>query len=79
MRTTFDDHWSTLDRVRRMVAKHQGVPVESIGPETSIRLLDSLDLVELIMELEDELRFEAPDIFPFHTIGELADWIDRHR
>lgn len=62
-----------------MVAERQGVPVESIGPETSIRLLDSLDVVELIMELEDELRFEAPDIPPLKTIGELAEWIDQHR
>lgn len=54
---------STLDRIRRILADQTGEPIHRISPETKLRDLriDSLDTVELVMELEDAFNIEVFD------------------
>lgn len=42
---------------------------------------DSLDYVDLVMELEESLRVKLPDdaVERFHTVGDIIDYIDRSR
>lgn len=48
----------------------EDMPVAGLG-------IDSLDSVEIVMEIEDKLRIDIPDgIFEVKgTVGELAEWI----
>jgi acyl carrier protein len=49
--------------VRRIVGKHLNIPAEQIAPEKTFadHGLDSLDLVEIYMLVEDELRISIDD------------------
>jgi len=41
---------------------------------------DSLDIVELLMIIEEEFDFEnldKIDLTPYHTVGDLVDFIER--
>jgi acyl carrier protein len=51
------------DRVLETIAEQSGLDVEHIKMDDSKQSLgfDSLDNVELIMQLEDEFEFEVPD------------------
>jgi acyl carrier protein len=42
--------------------------------------MDSLDIVELVMELEEELGFTIPDAEArrLRTVADLVDWLVRH-
>ena len=55
---------STFERVQDIVAEQLGVDKEKIKPETSFVNdlgADSLDTVELVMELEEEFDINIPD------------------
>lgn len=54
---------SIFERVRRILADQTGEPIHRIGAETKLRDLriDSLDTVELTMELEDAFQIEVFD------------------
>lgn len=51
-------------KVRELIAAQLGVAVEQVTPDANLVNdlgADSLDVVELIMALEDELGIEVPD------------------
>lgn len=54
---------SIFERVRKILADQTGEPIHRISPETKLRDLriDSLDTVELHLELEDEFNIELLD------------------
>ena len=61
------------ERVRGIVACHQGVAEVQIADDTSLfRNLDSLDIEELIMAFEDEFGCRIPDgdAAELHTVGD---------
>jgi acyl carrier protein len=65
-------------RVRRIVAELVGVAETMLEPHVSLRedlALDSLDLVELVTALEDDLRVTLPvDLPPWvRTYGDLVE------
>ena len=72
---------STIDeRVRRIVACHQGVAEVQIADDTPLfRNLDSLDIEELIMAFEDEFRCRIPDgdAADFHTVGDAIKYFEK--
>ena len=74
---------STIDeRVRRIVACHQGVAEEQITDATPLfRNLDSLDIEELIVAFEDEFRCRIPDgdAADFHTVGDVIRYLEKKR
>ena len=74
------DHESTItDRVRRIVAIHQGVTEDEITDDTPLfRNLASLDMEELIMAFEDKVGIRIPDgdATGFHTVGDAIRYFE---
>ena len=53
-----------LDKIRTIICKFVDIPPESITPETNIRHdlgLNSLELINLAVEIEEEFDVEIPD------------------
>ena len=72
---------STFERVQDIVAEQLGVDKEKIKPETSFVNdlgADSLDTVELVMELEEEFDINIPDdaAAKIQTVGQAVEYID---
>jgi len=73
---------SVADRVMDIVAEQLGVDREKINPQTSFVNdlgADSLDTVELVMELEDEFDIDIPDdaAEKIQTVGQAIDFIEK--
>ncbi|WP_216828021.1 acyl carrier protein [Alkalihalobacterium elongatum] len=54
----------TLDRITKIIVDRLGVEESEVKPESSFKDdlgADSLDVVELVMELEDEFDLEISD------------------
>jgi len=72
-----------LERVRDYLAEELEVERGSIGPETRFKEdleTDSLDLVELTVELEDTYDIRIPDdeAARIATVGQAADFVVAH-
>ncbi len=73
---------SVQDRVVDIVAEQLGVDKEKVTPETSFVNdlgADSLDTVELVMELEEEFDISIPDdaAEKIQTVGQAIEFIDK--
>ena len=73
---------STFDKVKDVVLDKLGVEESQITMEASFvddLGADSLDTVELIMELEEEFGIEIPDedAENITTVGSAVDYIDK--
>lgn len=69
-----------LNRVKKIVADRLDVDEDKIKPESSFKddlEADSLDVVELVMELEDEFDMEISDedAEKIATVGDVIDYI----
>jgi acyl carrier protein len=72
---------SVMERVTDIVAEQLGVDKEKITPETSFVNdlgADSLDTVELVMELEEEFDINIPDdaAEKIQTVGQAVEYIE---
>lgn len=72
-----------LDRVKRIIIERLQVEESEVTPEASFKDdlgADSLDVVELVMELEDEFDLEISDedAEKITTVGEVLDYIKSH-
>ena len=70
------------DRVIDIVADQLGVDKEKVTPETSFVNdlgADSLDTVELVMELEEEFDINIPDdaAEKIQTVGQAIEFIEK--
>lgn len=73
---------SVSERVVDIVAEQMGVDKEKVKPETHFVNdlgADSLDVVELVMELEEEFDINIPDdaADKISTVGEAIDFIEK--
>ena len=73
---------SVADRVIGIVAEQLGVDKEKVAPETSFVNdlgADSLDTVELGMELEEEFEVDIPDdaAEKIQTVGQAIEFIEQ--
>ena len=71
------------DRVIKIVAEQMGVDKAKVAPETTFVNdlgADSLDTVELVMELEDEFDISIPDedAEKIQTVGQAIKYIEEH-
>jgi len=72
------------EKVFEIVAERMGVKAEDVSKETSFVNdlgADSLDQVELIMELEDQFDLNIPDedAEKIETIGDAIKYIEEHK
>jgi acyl carrier protein len=67
--------WGFRDRM----ADNLGVNRDAITFESSLAGLDSLDLVEFVMELEEEFEIAIPDEVAkhFRTVGDVIEYLRR--
>ena len=68
-----------LERLVALLAEHVEADPSTITAETSFESLgiDSLDTVEMIMDLEEELGVELDLDEKISTVGELAAFVER--
>ena len=73
-----------LDRVKKIVIDRLGVDESKVTLEASFKDdlgADSLDVVELVMELEDEFDMEISDedAEKITTVGEVVKYIESNK
>ena len=74
---------TTYERLKKIVVEQLGVDEDEVKPEASFvddLNADSLDLVELIMELEDQfgIKISDEDAERIRTVQDAVDYIDEH-
>lgn len=70
-----------FERVKKIIVDRLGVDAEEVKLESSFKDdlgADSLDIVELVMELEDEFEMEISDedAEKITTVGEVVEYIN---
>ncbi|MDN4523453.1 acyl carrier protein [Fictibacillus fluitans] len=70
-----------IERVSKIVVDRLGVDAAEVKPEASFKEdlgADSLDVVELVMELEDEFDLEISDedAEKITTVGDVVNYIN---
>ena len=73
-----------LETIKKLVAENLGNEEETITENASFKEdlgVDSLDLFELVMALEEEYDLEIPteDLEKLNTVGEVAAYIQAHK
>jgi acyl carrier protein len=73
-----------FERVKELLAEQLGVDENEITDEASFQEdldADSLDLVELIMELEDQfgMKISDDDAQKIQTVGQAVDYVSSHQ
>lgn len=68
----------TIEKIKTLVADHLEIDVSEITDETTFQDLDadSLDTVEILMEIEDEFGVEIKQAEIGKTVKDLANYID---
>ena len=67
-----------FEKMAAIIAEHVGCDVSEIEPGTTFDDLgvDSLDTVEMVMKLEEELDIELELEGKFETVGDLSKFIE---
>ena len=73
-----------LEQIKKIVAENLNVEEENVTLDASFKedlKADSLDLFELVMELEEEFGIEIPseDLEQLATIGDVAKYIEENK
>lgn len=72
-----------FEKIKKIIINHMDLPEDyELSPSLSLKndvKADSVDAIEIIMELEDEFGIEIPDeeISKFSTLGDLEEYIEK--
>ncbi len=72
-----------FEKIQEIIAEKLSIDADQITLESSFvddLNADSLDIVELVMALEDELDMEMPDedVEGFKTVGDVVEYVKKH-
>lgn len=72
-----------LEKIRAILSEQLEIDPEEVVPEASFKDdlgIDSLDLFELVMSLEEEYDFEIPaeDLSSLNTIGDVISYLQEN-
>ncbi|MDY6012891.1 acyl carrier protein [Clostridium sp.] len=72
-----------FEKIQEIIAEKLSIDADQITLESSFvddLNADSLDIVELVMALEDELDMEMPDedVEGFKTVGDVVEYVKNH-
>lgn len=72
-----------FEKIQEIIAEKLSIDADEITLESSFvddLNADSLDIVELVMALEDELDMEMPDedVEGFKTVGDVVEYVKNH-
>ncbi|MDO5038178.1 acyl carrier protein [Clostridium sp.] len=72
-----------FEKIQEIVSEKLSIDKDEITMDSSFiddLNADSLDIVELIMALEDELDMEIPDedVEGFKTVGDVVEYVKNH-
>ena len=72
------------EKIIALTAEHLGIDADSISETSSFKEdlgVDSLDLFELVMELEEEFGIEIPseDLENLATVADVTKYIENHQ
>ncbi|MGG1679427.1 acyl carrier protein [Neobacillus sp. NRS-1170] len=75
---------TTFEKLKPIIADQLGVNMEEIKPESSFKndfVADSLDMVNLTMEIEDEFAIEISDKVAktLQTVGDVVNFINNRK
>ena len=67
-----------FEKIAAIIAEHTGGDVSEITRDTTFESLgiDSLDTVEMVMQLEEDLGVELEMDGKFETVGDLVKFIE---
>ena len=67
-----------FEKIATYVANQMDIPAEDITRDTTFESLgiDSLDMVEMVMDLEQEIGVELELEEKLATVGELVDFVE---
>ena len=67
-----------FEKIAAYLAKQMDISVDDIHKDTTFESLgiDSLDMVEMVMDLEEELGVKLETEEKLTTVGELADFAE---
>ena len=73
-----------FEEIRHEIAEQLNIPEENITMDSRFiedLKADSLDLVELVMDLEDRYGIEIPDeqLAEIKTVGEIVEFIEANK
>lgn len=73
---------TTLDKVRKMLAEQLNKPIEKVQAESRFvedLSVDSLDMIEMLMALEDEFAISVPNdqVDNMKTVGDIVAFIEK--
>lgn len=68
-----------LEKIAAIIADHVGCDTETITADSTLESLgiDSLDTVEMVMELEDEFDIELEVDTKLNTVGDMVALIEK--
>lgn len=72
-----------FEKIRKIIADQVDIEEEKITRETSLLKdleADSLEAVEILMEISDEFGIEISDeeAEKFQTVGDIAEYVEHH-
>ena len=73
-----------FDKIKELIVDSLGIEEDQITMEASFKedlKVDSLDLFEMVMSLEDEFGVEIPteELETMVTVGDVVNYIEEHK